>query len=426
MAKTTELPDWWDQPVVQEWITTMKKPKSYRRNFIKWVNWIDMLPDEQIELRKEQLKSDDLKTQRFFEEKLKEYAREVMKQGVTKKTGDQYLIAVRSFFSHHYLNMKFKRGEIAKVLKELPEVSANNKPKSLMKNEELRAIFSVSVPRDKPLILILAQTGMSPVDVANLRIEGLDLYERDRDGKITGVKTEYVYGIKPRQKTGINQHFILGSETLRYLESLLRERGYPESGALLVTRQDNAYTSKSINERIKNLTIKALGEYRESELQTKNFRDFFMDCLRLGEVSQDIFDAMVGWKRGGASQHYIVSETVIFQTFNKVKRFFSINGDRQASEEIAKVKGEVADLYLANQALTEKMKIIEEQLRTTSMLANHFESRMDEYIDTNDRLCELLDEIFERENIAPKYATEMKEILRPKQLEPVGYGKKKN
>ena len=132
-----------------------------------------MTPSEQLEKRREDLKSDDLKTQRFFEEKLKEWGREIMKEGILAKTGQQYLIAVRSFFSHHYLDLKFRRGELK--LEELPKVKASHKPKWVINNIELRAIFSVCNPRDRPLLLILASTGMSPTDVSQLRIEGLRL-----------------------------------------------------------------------------------------------------------------------------------------------------------------------------------------------------------------------------------------------------------
>jgi len=91
-----------------------------------------MLPREQLEKRREDLKSDDIKVQRFFEEKLKEFGKEMMKQGLKKKTGEQYLVAVRSFFSHHYMSLKFRRGDLK--LEEIPEVKAAHKPKMIIDN----------------------------------------------------------------------------------------------------------------------------------------------------------------------------------------------------------------------------------------------------------------------------------------------------
>jgi len=345
MAK---VPEWMNDPLVEEWISKFAYSKGYRRNFIKWVKWLGMPPREQLEKRKEDLKSDDLKVKRFFEEKLKEWGREIMKEGLSVKTGQQYLIPVRSFFSHHYLDLKFRRGELK--LEELPEVKASKKPKWVIDNVEFRAIFSVCNPRDRPLLLILGSTGLSPVDVAQLRIEGLRLYE---NGKLT---EKPVYGIKAREKSAVNQHFILGEEVLFYLDPILKERGYPSSGYLLVTRKGNPYTQRTINDRIKSLVEKALGIEKLREWETKNLRDFFRNCLLLAEINVEVQDAMMGWQRGGASPHYQISEVVIQSAYEKAKEHFSVDGERQRGEKLAKIEKEVGKLALGFQYQIDELK----------------------------------------------------------------------
>jgi site-specific recombinase XerD len=307
-----------------------------------------MTPAEQLEKRREDLKSDDPKTQRFFEEKLKEWGREIMKKGIRSKTGHQYLIAVRSFFSHHYLDMKFRRGELK--LEELPRVKASHRPKWVISNVELRAIFSVCNPRDRPLLLILASTGMSPTDVSQLRIEGLRLYEAPDQ-----ISSTSVYGVKPREKTGVPQHFVLGEEVLSCLEPLLSEREYPGEGFLLVTRKGNQYSQRTINRRMKTLAERALGEKAE-RFETKNLRDYFRNGLLLAEVNPEVQDAMLGWQRSGASQHYRISEAVILQAYDKARAHWSVDSARETAERVAKIESQVGNIILKYEQELEDLK----------------------------------------------------------------------
>jgi len=364
MAKEL-TPNWFNESeVVQNWIGKFSNPKGYRRNFIAWVDWIGISPEEQLRMRSEQLKSEDVKEQRFFELKVLEFAQEIMDQKkLSKKSGEQLIVAVRSFFSHYNPREKliFTRGEIK--LEENVELKASHKPKWVLDNLELRALFSVSNPRDKPLLLILASTGLSPTDVSQIRIEGLRLYERDREGKITGISDKPVYGVKPREKTDIDQHYILGQEVIFFLEPTLQERGYPKKGNLLTTQKGNPYDQRSINDRLKTLAEKAFGKERAKEFKTKNLRDYYHNGLLLAEINEKVIDSMMGWKKQGAKESYQITEVVIQQAYDKAKEHWSVDGGRQASEDIAKLKGQLGELYHQNQTLTERITEMEENLK---------------------------------------------------------------
>lgn len=370
------------ESVVTDWLSRFKHVKGYRRNFLKWCKWIGISPSEQLVLRKGQLKNDDLKIQRFFEEKLKEWGAKIMEEGISRKTGEQYLISVRSFFSHYYMPLVFRRGELR--LEELPEIKATHRPKFIIDNVELRAIFSMCNPRDRPLLLILASTGLSPVDVANLRIEGLRLYESE--GKIS--KTP-VYGIKAREKSNIDQHFVLGEETLFYLEPILRERNYPVEGYLLATQKENPYDQRSINRRIKSLAEKALGE-KASEFETKNLRDSFRNSLLLAEVNPEVHDAMMGWQRPGASQHYRISEAVILQAYDKAKAHWSVDHGRQQDEKIANIEALVGKMALKSAEENERLREeIGRMWEALNILLEHPELAKDYPPDLRERLSKM-------------------------------------
>jgi len=356
-----DLPKWWDEDCVQEWIGKFADQKKYRINFIKWTEWIGLTPSEQLAKRKEDLKNEDEKIQRYFEQKLIEYGKEIMKEGIRKKTGEQYLIAPRSFFSHHYLALKFRRGEISKALEEIEEIKNSKKPKWVLDRIEYRALFNVCETRDRPLVVILGSTGLSPIDVANLRIESLRIYERDRAGNIIDVTENPVYGEKPRDKTGILQQFVLGSETMFYLKPLLIERGYPERGHLLMTRNRNAYTSRSINDRMQTLAERAYGPERAKEFQTKNLRDFFQNGLLLAKVNEKVIDSMMGWKKESAKQHYYISEEIILEAYNEAKGYWSVNGERQSNERVMKLEHNLNKQKELNLGILELIKDLRDQ-----------------------------------------------------------------
>ena len=367
MAKEAETPEWWNQGVVQEWISNFVDQKKYRRNFIFWVEWIGILPDEQLRLRKEQSKSDDKKTARFFEEKVKEYGKEVMRQGISAKTGMQYLIAVRSFFSHHYLNLKFRRGELK--LEEMPDIKNSKKPKWVLDRTEFRALFNVCNLRDRPLVLILGSTGMSPVDAASLRIEAFRLYNRDRGGKILELTEKAVYGEKPRDKTNILQQFVLSSEVLFYLKPLLAEREYPENGSLLITRKGNPYTSRAVSERLQELATKAFGSERAKDFKTKNLRDFFQNGLLLANVNEKVIDSMMGWKKESAKQHYYISQEVILSAFEQAKEYYSVDGGRQTSDQVARLERKIGQLTVEQESRDAEVEELKAQLEEIQALS---------------------------------------------------------
>ena len=130
MARKREIPSWDNQQVYREWIEKFANQKTARKNFINWTKWLGMTPEEQIEKRTEDLKNSDIKVKRFFEEKVKEYGAYLMSQGLKSKTGETYTSTVRGFFSHHYLKLQFRRGELK--FEALPEIKGQQKTKWIL------------------------------------------------------------------------------------------------------------------------------------------------------------------------------------------------------------------------------------------------------------------------------------------------------
>ena len=370
MGRKVKNHEWFDDQAYQDWIAKFQDQKKYRRNFANWVNWIGLTPSEQIEKRKEDLKNEDMQVKRYFEEKLKEYGKEIMQQGITRKTGLQYLIAVRSFFSHNYMPLVFARNELKH--EEIKEVKQNHKPKWVLDNLELRTLFNVCNPRDKPLLLFSSSTGMSPIDVCQIKIDNLRIYKKDYSGKFEGISEVDVYGEKERDKTDILQQFVIGEEVLFYLNPILSERGYPESGYLFITQKGNPYEPRSISERLGELAIKAFGDERAKDFQVKNLRDYFQNALIQSGVNDKVIDSMMGWKKAGAKEHYKISQETILQAYNLARSRLSIDGNRKTNDQIKRLEIKIGQLTMQYEELRDAIP---------TMIEKTFEKFFEEFTD---------------------------------------------
>ena len=358
MSSNDLMPDGEHSEVIVKWLTPLKRKRTNYNNLVRFSEWLGMSIDEIYEKRKEDMKSDDDEVKRFFETKLKEYVHYLrIDQGKRLNTQKAYATSFMSFCSSFYSALQYRRKELkfeepsdmkTKTLKPIPTL------------EEVRAIFSVANPRDKPFLLLLAQTGMSPADIVSLRIEGLGLYENGE------LKTQTTVAIKERSKGAqFIQYIVISDEVLYYLEPLLKERGYPKEGFLLETQKGNPFDTQYMRERFNILVVRALNEEARLRYSPKTFRDFFHNALKMAEVENDMQNALMGWSRKGARNSYHLTEAVVLQAYNKAKPYISLNGGGRTEEEITRLKTTVGELAvqwgLDKKELTDRLTQLEEQ-----------------------------------------------------------------
>jgi hypothetical protein len=120
------------------------------------------------------------------------------------------------------LPLNLKRGDWESTLKQ--EVVQ----KSKTTKEDVKSMYSHGNLRDRTLILVLAQSGFSEVDVSSFRIESLrGIYESP--------ETEHFVVEKPREKTGEMQATCFSYEAMHDIRAMLQERGNPSEGYLFVS-----------------------------------------------------------------------------------------------------------------------------------------------------------------------------------------------
>jgi integrase len=172
---------------VQRWLTGLsaRTKENYLREFPLWVSFAKMSPTEQIEKRLQNLTSQDLTERMFFERKFREYKEFLETQYDKASTVKTMLRTVASFFGRNGLTLQLKKGDWESTL----QTKVIHRFK--LSHDDIKAMYTHASLRDKCLLLVLAQSGFSEVDVSELKIE-------DIKGLYDMPQTEHYLIEKPR------------------------------------------------------------------------------------------------------------------------------------------------------------------------------------------------------------------------------------
>ena len=265
----------------------------------------------------------------FFEDQFRAYKEYLEARGNLKPLAVKTaLIPVSSFFSRNGLPLNLKRGDWATT--QTQEVVR----KSKTRKEDVKSMYSHGNLRDRALLLVLAQSGFSEVDVSSFRIENLQ-------GLYDAPETEHYVVEKPREKTGEMQATCFSYEALHDIKAMLQERGNPDECYLFVSTtkgKDDKLEVRSINTAMKNLAAKTFGKEKAKEFKTKSLRSFYNSALlRAGIQPQELKDLLMGHQRRGARKKYDYDEITVKEAYQRAFEHLSING-LQTRTDIAKLK----------------------------------------------------------------------------------------
>lgn len=147
-----------------------------------------MTPTQQIEKRLKDTASINMIDRMFFEQKFRAYkAMRETENKVKWLTIKSQLRTIASFFSRNGLTLALKKGDWESTMKQ--KVTHRFK----LELKDVKAMYNHANLRDKALLLILAQSGFSEIDVTEIKIEDIkDLY--------TMPQSEHYFIEKPREK----------------------------------------------------------------------------------------------------------------------------------------------------------------------------------------------------------------------------------
>lgn len=344
----------------QQWLIGLspRTKQNYSNEFPNWLTFIDMTPTEQIKKRMHDLTSQDLPQRTYFEQKFREYKEYIESlrnpEPLKHETVRGKLRTVASFFARNSLPLNLKHGDWESTQQQ-PVIQ-----RIKLTKDDVKAMYLHASLRDRALLLVLAQSGFSEIDVSCLRIEELKgLYEES--------EAKHYFIEKPREKTNEIQATCFSYEAIVDIKAMLKERGNPSSGFLFVCQtkgKGDQLEVRSINDAMKALAKKSLEAEKAEEFKTKALRSFYNSALLRASVSpQELKDLMFGHGRKGARGHYDYDEITIREAYVRVFEHLSING-LQATTDNKKIMDAlkaVQDTNIVfNRQLGEKTKEIEE------------------------------------------------------------------
>lgn len=317
---------------VKNWFTGLAKRTivNYLREFPKWLSFIKMNPTEQINKRLKDLTSQNLIERTFFENKFREYKQALEKEYEEDGTVKTMLRTVASFFGRNGLRLNLNKGDW-KSTREGQRV----KPQKFKATQEtVKAMYAHANLRDRSLLLVLAQSGLSEIDVSEFQIEDIkDLYIMPQ--------SEHYFFEKPREKSNELQATCISYEALHDIRNMLSERGNPTQGYLFVSQtkaKGEQIDTRRINEAMKTLAEKTFGTEKAKEFKTKSLRGFYNSALLRASIQpQEIKDVMMGHARLSARKNYPYDDITIKENYVKAFEHLSINGV-QSREDLAELR----------------------------------------------------------------------------------------
>ena len=369
--------NWKTDKYVIKWLTGLspKTKDNYLKEFEQWLTFANLSPTEQISKRMHNLTSQDLTERTTFENLWRQFKAYLENKGTLKDASIHgRLRTVASFFSRNDLTLNLHKGDWNSCQQQDVILKFN------VDLNDIKAMYGHAGLRDKCLLLILAQSGFSEVDIQGLKIEEIQgLYDMP-------INEHYVIE-KPREKTNHIQSTALSYEFLHDLRNLLAEDNNPKKGFIFISQTSqgeieiskeerkklspeqlkkyeeqqaqarakakaervNAIDTRRINEIMKALAEKTFSPDKAKQFHTKALRSFYNSALLRAKTPSETKDLMMGHLRQGARAHYSYDSETIREAYIQAFEYLSING-LQSRQDLKDMKQEFNNL-IASQAM---------------------------------------------------------------------------
>lgn len=161
---------------VKQWLEGLspRTKANYIKEIQKWNSFLGMTPTEQIKKRMRDLTNQDLAERSHFEQQFRAFKtmRENSEKQLSPLSIKSELRTAASFFGRTVGKLALRRGDWNSTL----STRIKNKPSIDLK--AIKAMYSHGSLRDRCLLLVLAQSGFSEIDVSEIKIEDLNgIYE---------------------------------------------------------------------------------------------------------------------------------------------------------------------------------------------------------------------------------------------------------
>jgi integrase len=291
--------------------------KNYYRVLPAYFIYLGEDPDMVIENRRKDIGSKNYEEAERYERRTMSYAQALLTKGHSGRAVQGFIGRIQGFFANnsrrYSLDMRrLKLPKARKVQKYSPS------------NEEIRHLYTLAdSSRDKLILALMYQNGLSPVDVSNLKVSDLP-------------QTEWGYYEKSRSKTGEVWHGIITPDIMYELKTYLTVRNDPDKNEPLFLGSrgplDNQAISRIISDLIEKSELKGNSGFKPSSL-----RDAFEDALVDSNVHQKIKECLMGHVSGIEHQYGSHNKLVAVCTEGMKKAYshLTLNGlSRQSTTQL--------------------------------------------------------------------------------------------
>jgi len=345
--------------LVKEWFTSVKKStrKQYENRFSHFLKHIDMTPNKFLNL----VKRNKIKGKTLINEwynHLREDDKSLNYCALSEDT-------IKSFLRYHEIPIRTPKRE-----------KARNHRRKVLRIDDIRKLVEYTpFLRDKALIVLALQTGMSISDLINLNYGDVkDAIENEKDIFII----EYIRG-----KKGTESIAIMGKDSIDYLKHYInwkktKNHNITTETPLFTVIKDNVpkdspkkidYTQKRIairttQQMIRETVIKSGLTTLEKLKKHKKFNPFgfhairkaFSSIARVNGLPFEQVEMSMGHtlSYGGAYTEFTDEELI--KNYRKVEKFLSVSIDM---EDIRKKTEQLTTLEQELQKLTERLNKLE-------------------------------------------------------------------
>lgn len=207
---------------VKYWLESMAgRAEGTKRSYVShlklFCEWVGKTPDELVKEREGQLKSEEKKVQRSMEMQVKRYNAYLDEKGAGAGTKTTARAAIKSFFEHHYMPLKFIRGDFPTEVKE---------ERRKVEKEEILTMLDYADVRDRALLHVLKDSGLSVSDASRLKLG--HLFPKSKIGPITAEDIrrlpDFIALNMVRRKTKAKIRSFLGREAIQALKTYFEYR----------------------------------------------------------------------------------------------------------------------------------------------------------------------------------------------------------
>ena len=258
----------------------------------RFCEFCDRTPDELIEDRKNDWKSDDIFTRRRHEEKLMEFAQHLRGAGYTSNTVSTAVGAVRSLYRTNYLPMTEVNIPAGRPVREYKVPS---------KEELAQVIGMAHIPWNKAFMTLTKDCGISLQDMLALKLgDGSPIYGTIKQQLRKGHVPIHLHIV--REKTQFAYDTFLGEDSF---EMLNNNDIFPDITAKSMSGEKRLfpYTDSPIQDSMKALG-KELG-WKES-FSPYSLRKWFRTQLTLSDMNDALIETMMGHTLGRVRSAYLV------------------------------------------------------------------------------------------------------------------------